>query len=116
MAHRNCLEAVDRSLRDILQIQDAESVNKPFGGKVVVLGGDFRQILPVVRKGRRADIVYSTINRSYLWRECLVFKLNTNMRLLHNKLTTSEYVSMKKFSEWILEIGNGELGGGDGRS
>ena len=116
MAHRNCLEAVDRSLRDILQIQDAESVNKPFGGKVVVLVGDFRQILPVVRKGRRADIVYSTINRSYLWRECLVFKLNTNMRLLHNKLTTSEYVSMKKFSEWILEIGNGELGGGDGRS
>ena len=83
---------------------------------MVVLGGDFRQILPVVRKGRRADIVYSTINRSYLWRECLVFKLNTNMRLLHNKLTTSEYVSMKKFSEWILEIGNGELGGGDGES
>lgn len=83
---------------------------------MVVLGGDFRQILPVVRKGRRADIVYSTINRSYLWRECLVFKLHTNMRLLHNKLTTSEYVSMKKFSEWILEIGNGELGGGDGES
>jgi ATP-dependent DNA helicase PIF1 len=25
----------------------------PFGGKVVVLGGDFRQILPVIPKGSR---------------------------------------------------------------
>ena len=52
MAHRNCFEAVDRTLRDILQIEDPQNAEKPFGGKVVVLGGDFRQILPVVRKGR----------------------------------------------------------------
>jgi hypothetical protein len=43
-------------------MKEAKCVNKPFGGKVVVLGGDFRQILTVVRKGRRGDIVYSTIN------------------------------------------------------
>ena len=43
MAHRYLLEALDRTLRDITQH------DQPFGGKVVVLGGDFRQTLPVIR-------------------------------------------------------------------
>ncbi|XP_075649999.1 uncharacterized protein LOC142620523 [Castanea sativa] len=40
MAHRNCFEAVDHTLRDILQIEDPQNAEKPFGGKVVVLGGN----------------------------------------------------------------------------
>ncbi|XP_039683008.1 uncharacterized protein [Medicago truncatula] len=40
MAHRFCFEALDRTLRDIM------SSDKIFGGKVVVFGGDCRQILP----------------------------------------------------------------------
>lgn len=59
MANKNCFEAVNRSLQDILQIEDSRNLEKPFGGKVVVLGGNFRQILPVVKKGRREDIVQS---------------------------------------------------------
>ncbi|XP_030970665.1 uncharacterized protein LOC115991053 [Quercus lobata] len=114
MAHRNCFEAVDRTLRDILQIEDPQNAEKPFGGKVVVLGGDFRQILPVVRKGRREDIVQSSISKSYLWNDCNVFKLQTNMRLLQNGMSGIETSSIKDFSEWILKIGNGELGEGDG--
>ena len=43
MAHRHHLEAFDRTLRDIA------GSDEPFGGKVLVLGGDFRQILPVIR-------------------------------------------------------------------
>ncbi|KAL4603641.1 hypothetical protein ACB092_10G139100, partial [Castanea dentata] len=81
---------------------------------VVVLGGDFRQILPLVRKGRRDDIVQSSISKSYLWIDCHVFKLQTNMRLLQNNLSRVETSSIKDFSEWILKIGNGELGEGDG--
>ena len=114
MAHRNCFEAVDRTLRDILQIEDPQNAEKPFGGKVVVLGGDFRQILPVVRKGRREDIVQSSISKSYLWNDCNVFKLQTNMRLLQNGMSGIETSSIKDFSEWILKVGNGELGEGDG--
>ncbi|KAM3685737.1 hypothetical protein ACB098_11G143300 [Castanea mollissima] len=53
MAHRNCFEAVDRSLRDILCFSNSNSAETPFGGKTVVLGGDFRQILPVISKGPR---------------------------------------------------------------
>ncbi|KAL7111175.1 hypothetical protein ACP275_05G071400 [Erythranthe tilingii] len=51
MMHRYCFEALDKTMKSILQ------VDKPFGGKVVVLGGDFRQILPVVLKASRQDIV-----------------------------------------------------------
>jgi ATP-dependent DNA helicase PIF1 len=43
-----------------------EKKNIPFGGKVVVLGGDFRQILPVIPKGTRQEVVNSTINSSHL--------------------------------------------------
>jgi len=39
----------------------------PFGGKVMVFGGDFRQVLPVVTRGTRAQITDATLQRSYLW-------------------------------------------------
>ncbi|XP_075658963.1 uncharacterized protein LOC142628812 [Castanea sativa] len=84
MAHRNCFEAVDHSLRDILRFTDNDSADKPFGGKTVVLGGDFRQILPVVAKGRREQIVEASINKSSLWNNCRVFVLTKNMRLAQN--------------------------------
>jgi hypothetical protein len=39
----------------------------PFGGKVMVFGGDFRQTLPVVRQGNRSAVVSSCLNSFYLW-------------------------------------------------
>ena len=45
MNDRRCFEALDRSLRDILNVSE-----KPLGGKPVMLGGDFRQTLPVKKK------------------------------------------------------------------
>ncbi|XP_019225110.1 PREDICTED: uncharacterized protein LOC109206711 [Nicotiana attenuata] len=50
MMHKYCFEALDQTLRDILRFKDTSSADKPFGGKTVVLGGDFRQILPVIAK------------------------------------------------------------------
>ncbi|KAG2212510.1 hypothetical protein INT45_000892 [Circinella minor] len=44
-------QAVDNALRDIMGATDPALANVPFGGKVVVFGGDFRQLLPVVKKG-----------------------------------------------------------------
>ena len=66
MVHRHTFEAVDRMLKDIMKAVDPSLEHKPFGGKVVVFGGDFRQILPVVIKGSREDIVGSCLRRSYL--------------------------------------------------
>ena len=64
MMHRWCFEAVYRSMRDIMSKNDPLNEFRPFGGMTVVLGGDFRQILPVVRKGSRQDIVDASINSS----------------------------------------------------
>ena len=68
MLHRHCFEAVDKTFRDILRDSNLGSADIPFGGKVVVLGGDFRQILSVIPKGTRYDVVHASINSSYLWK------------------------------------------------
>ncbi|XP_074336523.1 uncharacterized protein LOC141673678 [Apium graveolens] len=72
--HKHVFEAVDRSFHDIMWHKDTNNLNKPFGGKTVLLGGDFRQILLVFPGKGRADIFMASINNSYLW--MLVLFLN----------------------------------------
>jgi len=50
MMNRMCFEAFDKTLRDVMRTINEGNSQQVFGGKVVVLGGDFRQILPVVKK------------------------------------------------------------------
>jgi hypothetical protein len=75
MAHRNCFKALEKNLRDILRCTNKNSDKIPFGGMTVVLGGDFRQILPVVAKGKRENIVNAS-KCSYLWRTLRYIHLN----------------------------------------
>ncbi|XP_052889849.1 uncharacterized protein LOC128298153 [Anopheles moucheti] len=61
MSSRYAPEAVDRTLQDVTGVQRA------FGGKVMLLSGDFRQILPIVPKGTDAQIANESIKKSTLW-------------------------------------------------
>ncbi|AES94974.1 PIF1-like helicase [Medicago truncatula] len=70
MMHKFCFEAFDRSFRDVMKEVDKRNKYIPFGGKFVVFGGDFMQILYVIPKGRRPEIVHATINSSKLWNHC----------------------------------------------
>ncbi|KEH16891.1 PIF1-like helicase, partial [Medicago truncatula] len=81
MMHQWCFEVVDRSLRDIMFKNDPLNALKPFGGMTVVLGGDFRQILPFFRGGTRPDIVDVSVNSSNILAYCNVLRLTVNMRL-----------------------------------
>nr|GEZ81568.1 ATP-dependent DNA helicase PIF1-like [Tanacetum cinerariifolium] len=81
MINRNCYEAFDRTLRDIYRTNPSIAFDKVFGRKVVLFGGDFRQILPVITNGDRQDVVNATINSSYLWEKCTVLRLTVNMRV-----------------------------------
>ena len=81
MMHTWCFEAVDRSMHDILSKNDPLNEFRPFGGMTIVLGGDFRHILLVVRKGLRQDIVDASINSSKICAYCNALRLTVNMRL-----------------------------------
>lgn len=81
MTHRQCFEALDRSLRDILSEKETKLANIPFGGKVVVLGGDPKQILPVIENASKTQIINASIFQSYLWKNVKRLCLHENMRL-----------------------------------
>lgn len=48
----------------MFRVLDAELGSLHFGGKNVVLGGDFRQVLPVVERSSIAEVVDSLLIRS----------------------------------------------------
>nr|KAJ0194029.1 hypothetical protein LSAT_V11C800414390 [Lactuca sativa] len=57
MIHKHAFEALDRSMKDIFTCDLRTNSKLPFGGKTIVFGGDFRQILPVIPNGSRQEIV-----------------------------------------------------------
>ncbi|MGA1502986.1 MAG: hypothetical protein ACO38Z_10310, partial [Candidatus Nanopelagicales bacterium] len=104
MADRKVLEALDRTLSDIRGAPRSEDGDLlPFGGIVVVLGGDWRQILPVVKKGGRAQIVAATMKKSHLWRHFEQMSLTENMRVRRHGSDTR----LARFAEWLLRLGDG---------
>lgn len=94
MTHRHCFEALDRTFRDL------RNCSRLFGGLTMIFGGDFQQILPVVRNGSRSDIVNACFRNSYLWNDIEILKLRVNMRLQHSPRDAS-------FAEWLLDVGHG---------
>ncbi|XP_076886916.1 uncharacterized protein LOC143536921 [Bidens hawaiensis] len=92
MAKRQSIEAVDRKMQDITSISAA------FGGKLIVMGGDFRQVLPVVKRGTRAQIVDTSLPMSPLWSATKRRSLSINMRALNDPW----------FSEYLLRVGDGK--------
>ena len=63
----------------------------------MLLGGDFRQCLPVVVKGNKTTTLEETIKFPPYLRIFRKLRLTTDMRALHDE----------DFSNWILDIGNG---------
>ena len=96
-------------MRDIMSADDGARSGLPFGGKTVVFGGDFRQVLPVVEGGSRIDIVNSSLVRSPLWRHVEVRHLHVNMQLANPELTSWGRSQMQVFADWVLSIGNGSV-------
>jgi hypothetical protein len=82
MAHKHVFEAVNRTLQHVMGVVDPALKDMFFGGKVIVMGGDFRQILLVVPRGTRGQIVDANLKRStVLWHHVKVRQLHENMRV-----------------------------------
>jgi len=92
MTKRQAIKALDNSLRDVMDRPEL-----PFGGKTIVFGGDFRQVLPVVRRGSRAQIVGASLRMSYLWDSMRHLKLMRNMRAKRDPW----------FAEYLLRVDGG---------
>ncbi|CAN1242019.1 ATP-dependent DNA helicase PIF1 [Linum perenne] len=94
MVHRLSFEAVDRTLCDIMNTPTEGPNYKPFGGKTVILGGDFRQTLPIVKNGGREDNLGASL---------------VNMRINHSISNAATEFDGMQFSDWVLAIGDGKL-------
>ena len=98
MLHKYVFECVHKTLIDLREN------DQPFGGMVVILGGDFRQILPVIRHGREADIVESSLKNSFLWTFVRTFHLTINMRA--RNVSSHSSTSIEDFQSFLLSVGN----------
>jgi hypothetical protein len=90
MTKRQAVETVNRTLKDIM------GCNQPFGGKVTLFEGDFRQLLPVVTRGTRAQITDATLLKSYIWDNVRRIRPTQNMRAKNKNW----------FADYLLRIGN----------
>ena len=91
MANKAAVECVDAMLRRIT------NVDTPFGGKIFVALGDFRQTCPVIRRGGRTEIISASIRSSYLWPSFQLYHMSIPIRQQSDPI----------FATTIDAIGNG---------
>ncbi|XP_076913900.1 uncharacterized protein LOC143572708 [Bidens hawaiensis] len=110
MTHKHAFEALDRTLRYMLGQNGNMICERPFGGKVIVFCGVFRQTPPIVQGGTRQDIVNASLYSSYLWGIYKLLKLTKkNMRLTVGSEKSN--IQETNFANWLLDLGKGKLGG-----
>ncbi|XP_028101779.1 uncharacterized protein LOC114301074 [Camellia sinensis] len=63
----------------------------------MVFVGDFRQVLPVVPKGTKAETIATSIVKSSLWSHIQILRLKQNMRSINDP----------QFGEFLLRVGDG---------
>ena len=66
------------------------------------MGGDFRQILPVVLNGGKVEILATSLKESYLWSSVQRFKLIQRMRV-------NDSPEKKDFAKFLIQLGEGKI-------
>ena len=100
MASKDAAELVDRLMRNLTGNMDL-----PFGGKMVVFLGDFRQTLPVVPRQGRNGIVAKILKNSIFWPCVTTLHLRINKRVRRNSNTAVA----RQFSYFLANFGNGDI-------
>jgi len=109
MLHKLNFECIDRSLREITGKHD-----ELFGGKMILVAGDWCQLLPIVPHGSRARVVNSTLKESELWDDdVLILRLTENMRVKNEMMKHPEdtefHNELLAYEQWLIGLGNGTL-------
>lgn len=71
MANRAVLACVEECCRKVMDNRNI------FGGKVVILLGDFRQTCPVIPRGTKMDVLNACISRCHFWPQFHIAQLIT---------------------------------------
>lgn len=76
---------------------------------MVIFSGDFRQILPIIYKGGKSQILKNIIKKCNWWSNVTKFSLTENIRVNIQKLQNNknQAESFQKHADWLLNIGNG---------
>ncbi|XP_019178141.1 PREDICTED: uncharacterized protein LOC109173359 [Ipomoea nil] len=90
-------------------VNEDSTCNISHGSPLAELIAQSKQILPVILKGTRQDIVRASISSSYLWKSCKVFRLTKNLRL-RSVQSQIEGKEIEEFAKWIANIGDGTVG------
>jgi hypothetical protein len=82
------------------------NVDEKFGGKIVLLSGDFRQTLPVCKRSTKTEIIAQCCNQHSLFLDNFSeIELKQNMRLEPGQ---------ENYLKWLNDLGNGQLYGFEG--
>ncbi|GKA58869.1 replication protein A 70 kDa DNA-binding subunit B, partial [Tanacetum coccineum] len=110
LQHRHAFEAVDRTFHNTYILDNPNADNQVFDGKVVMLGGDFQQILPIILNASRVVVVLFAVNKSSrVWDYCKVFVLSINMRLRDPTVDVTNEDEMLRFHNWLIALGDGRF-------
>ena len=72
---KDALRCIEEFLRDLMKSDEL------FGGKTILLGGDFRQTLPIIEHGNTADILGNCLTNYSLFKDNFqTLSLKKNMR------------------------------------
>ena len=99
MSSKFMVKAIDNCLRDIMDN------DVPFGGKLVIFGGDFRQTSCIVEGGNKAVEISHNIKSSPLWSYINVRNLKTNMRVKLNQ-NSNNRARLQSWSNYLLDVRN----------
>ena len=108
MSQNAIISAIDSTFRDIMRVENAALSHAPFGGKIVIFGGDFRQTLPVVKNSNNAGAYAVSFLSHNLWAQFSRFSLRQNMRVLRlsHGLNEIRRLELEEFAAFVLSIGN----------
>ena len=107
MLHKDAYRALHDTLCDIMDFRDPKTA-PTFAGKVVVVGGDFRQTLPVVPNGGRGEAVNACLKASPLWDDFRELRLTGNQRVRRVE-DPARRQQFADFVAWLQQLGDGDL-------
>jgi hypothetical protein len=107
MCQNKALENMDDKLRELMAVNGIKS-ELPFGGKIILLGGDFRQILPVLKNGVKSEKIDNCLKKSYLWKyfknNVLKLEVNERVRQALKSNNPEEAEDLQNFARYLLQV------------